>query len=85
MSKKKRYDNVSFGSQILAAFKYFNALTRYSFFILGKGLFARKDIPANTVLAFYPGDRISAEEMENRSSNRFEADRFVFSINSDEL
>lgn len=44
----------------------------------GKGLFARKQIPSQTVLAYYPGDRISEEEVNKRSMSRTETDRFVF-------
>lgn len=44
----------------------------------GKGLFARKFIPRKTVLAYYPGDRISQAECEERSKSRMETDRFVF-------
>lgn len=44
----------------------------------GKGLFARTNIPKNTVLAYYPGDRLSAEESLDRKNEREEGDRFVF-------
>lgn len=43
-----------------------------------KGLFARKSIPRETVLAYYPGDRISNEESDKRSKERPEGDRYVF-------
>lgn len=48
----------------------------------GKGLFARKTIPRNTVLAYYPGDRISKDEAYERSSSRPESDRYVFEFES---
>ena len=50
-------------------------------FLSGKGLFAKTNIPSNTVLGVYPGDHISKKEMIKRSEQRAEQDRFVFEYN----
>lgn len=82
--KKQRYDNSIFGIKISLE-QILSLLLKIVSCFSGKGLFARCEIPKDTPLGFYPGDRIDAAELEQRSSSRMEADRYVFTINSNEL